>query len=911
MALLALALLPFAACSSNESPSETNPGPDAGVGEDSGIGIGDVDPARGVESVETSLVRTPAKAGEPLRVDCKLLDADGERIETDESVDFELVLSPEDSFEKNDSGEWIPVRSGRGRVACAARAFNVVDETPETFQIEPGSPHTVRTALGKNRVTAGTGVEASCSVFDEFGNAVEDADPSVDVDAMGAGISVDGTTVTIEKADTYRVTCTLDGVQNEFGASLEVNPAVPASFSMAALPQKQVYGLGEVVRFSTAVTDEFGNEVRRAEVGFDLRPAATPFGNARWEFNKEGTFEVTGTVQGDTKDDAELSETATIVVNGDGPDIQCQNPADGTMVDRTTSGTITFDGSVSDTHDVSSVTVGGDSVNVGSNGAFSTEINVRYGMNFLDIEATDQFGAENSKTCAFLVSNHWQNPSNFFTDAVGLDLEQSALDDGSRSGSGLDSIADAFYEILNSSELLVRVDGALRSNNPLVKDKCFANDPLFGFCLVRGDVLYIRDPEGTGSPGSGLSTGTNTISLDWTQKGMSVSTTLANNSSDDVRIRLKFDTGSCGTFRGWLEIADVTASLESNINLKNGNLEASLVNNSTSVSSGTVSTNFGGVCGNLAGLLEGILQNTYQNTVEGILKDQLESLVPTLLDNLVSSLDVSTLADRFSIPSFDGQGAVDVDFNVRFTELKTNTSRALIGLGTKFSPKSTSVSLPSKGVPHPTGDVLHEPNVPNNDVGASMYIGVVNHILHALWRGGIFEGKLGSPLFGSSAPQGTKAELSLNLPPVAKLESPNQVDVMMGSVTLTLTYPGLFDKPIVFEIGLVAETGVQLKQGDTLQFQNIKITEFFFTPRNISLDSRSRSIIESFIRDLFQKVIDRSLNQGLPGIPIPSFTVSSTLANFGLSQGAELGIKNPTLDAVTNHFTLKGDFGKK
>lgn len=897
--LLAVALLSFAACADNGS----TPGGESDTGVSDDIGTDADGPyserTSGAASVETT-VPTPVEVGTPLDVNCKLLDDDGNRISAD--VDYDVVLSPSDAFTKNDADEWVPTRTGDADAACAVPALNLVDDSPESFSVDPGPPHTVRTELDKNQIQAGSTARATCSVFDEYGNPVESADPEVAVDAMGAGIEVDGRDVTIETADIYPVTCTVDGASDEQAAPLEVTPGLPANLAMDPVPKKQVYGLGEVVRFASIVTDQYGNDVRSAKLGYTVQPSATPFGRARWEFNKEGTYDITGTVQGNTKDGKTLSETVTIVVNEEGPDINCQSPADGTIVDRKTSGQISFEGSVSDTHNVSNVSVNGSTVNVGSNGDFSTDVSVRFGINFLDVSATDQYGAENSKTCAFLVSDRWHNQGDYMSDSVALELQQEALDDDAYS-SLYDSLADVLHQVLNSSQFVTDLGNALLSAGTLL-DKSYA------FGTINLEAEY--EPKNSSNPASGLELGTSDVdlSMDWVPGGIEAQTVVGNETDggDDLRVRLDLD-GTCNqdfwVHIDQLELKDMVVDLA----LQNGNIDATL--QSVTVNSGNVDPKLSGLCGTIQNTLQGFLQDTYQDAIESELEKQIKNQVGSTLDDLFSSLDVSALGDTFSIQTFDGSGSVDIDFNLRFSKLDVDTSRGLLGVATKFTPGTKRIALPSKGVPLPDGSNFHDPSVTNNAVGASMYVGVVNHILHTLWRAGMFEGKLGSQLFGSSAPQGTQANLSTNLPPVARLQSSDRIDIMMGSLSLELTYPGIFDQPVVFDIGLLAETGVKLKGSDTLKFQNITISEFYFTPRNVSLDSQSRAVIESFLKDLFQKVIDRSLNKGLPGIPIPTFTINSTLANYGLPQGTELGITSPTLGAVTNHFTLKGNFGKK
>ncbi|MFB6374000.1 MAG: hypothetical protein ABEN55_13010, partial [Bradymonadaceae bacterium] len=196
-------------------------------------------------------------------------------------------------------------------------------------------------------------------------------------------------------------------------------------------------------------------------------------------------------------------------------------------------------------------------------------------------------------------------------------------------------------------------------------------------------------------------------------------------------------------------------------------------------------------------------------------------------------------------------------------------------------------------------------------LAATIHIGVLNHVLHALWRGGLFDTQIGDSLLGDSAPAGTEAELSLNLPPVARLQGSSKVELMIGAATVKLTYPGLFDEPIELRVGLVAETGVTIKNNDTLEFNNVQLTEFYFTPTDISLDAESRNVVESFLKNLFQGVVDESLNSALPSLPIPSFTITPAIGKYGLPTGSEIGIEYPSVGGTNRHFILEGSFGEQ
>ena len=77
-------------------------------------------------------------------------------------------------------------------------------------------------------------------------------------------------------------------------------------------------------------------------------------------------------------------------------------------------------------------------------------------------------------------------------------------------------------------------------------------------------------------------------------------------------------------------------------------------------------------------------------------------------------------------------------------------------------------------------------------------------------------------------------------------------------------------RPPAPTIGATARTSVSLN-GDQLQFNNIVLDEFYFSVGDVSLDETTRDVLEGFLKDLVQSLVDQSLNGALPSLPIPSF----------------------------------------
>ncbi|QED35314.1 hypothetical protein FRD00_26130 [Persicimonas caeni] len=838
-------------------------------------------------SVETVLASTTVSAGTPITVDCQLLDAEGGEVEIPDGVEPTLVYAPEQSFIEESALSLVPTMAGNATVSCQFPDLSLADDTPAELTIEAGAPHTVVTALDTNIVTAGDSATATCDVFDAYGNEVEGADTTVEVDASGAGIAVDDHTVTITKSGVYTVSCTADGASEERGQALEVNPSLPAALAISKVPDLPFYDTGQVVDIATIVTDEYGNQVDDAFVSFVSNPSGETFGHGRFRYNQEGTYTVTATVDGETKDDMTLEQSVDIVVNGQGPSIECVSPTNGAMRDAAPGDTVTFEGRVNDAQGIGEVTVNNSLVTVASDGTFQSDVTVRFGINFVDIRATDaatgEYKEENSTTCAFLTADKWGAEDQHMSDAVSLWVDQDAVDDGNY-GDPLDSLNDVLHTVLNSDGLRDQLHQSMLAANPLTEG-CV---DVLGFCTYRYKIMY---------RGSRID-GPHDSSLTLIQDGLRLGAVIRNVEIDLEETNLSLDVS--------VDVSSLTASMDATLDLHNGRPRLQVRPSTVSVTSGNIVvglTGWGWLDNILSSLVQGTLRSTVEDEVESFLKTQVNST----LDDLMSGLDISGLGNSFDIPRLDGNGSLSLDFGVNFSSLGVNATRALFGLGTVFEPANTTRATPSLGVPMPQGQNLLTAD-PQRAISAGVHIGVLNHVLHALWRGGLFDAAVSDSAIGGTFPDGTVLDIQTGLPPVAALQGSDKVVLMLGAMRMSIVYPGLFDDPVDVRIGAVARSGVQLN-GSDLSFQNIQLNELYFSPIGINLDADSRAVLESFLQDVLQNVIDTSLNNALPALPVPSFEIPTSLGTYGLPAGSDLGIVNPALGGTTTHFVLKGAFG--
>ncbi len=841
--------------------------------------------------VETLLSLSEVRAGESVDVTCRVHDASGMTLEADEGARVQITHSPGGSLVADEvtAQRFTATRAGQGVLTCAYPSMGLIDETPAELTILPGAPAQVIAELDRNLMQAGEVASVTCSVFDAYGNAIEGVEARVVTDPAGEGVSVEGGSLSVTRAGLYTVACQVDGASDQVADALEVLPAAPAAMALAKVPEQEVYGLGQVVTFDTVVTDRFANVIEGAAVAVGVTPSAVAFGQARFRFDAEGRYAVFAEVTGETEGGQPVTAEATVIVNGQGPQIRCLGPADGAMLDMRPGDNVTFRARVTDVNGVSSVRVNNQSSTLAEDNTISQAITTVFGINFAEVVATDGFGEQSSRTCAFLVSDEYIGEGQFLDEAVSLRLAQAAIDDTSRSG-GLNSLADLLHTMLNSQGMETTLDGALRGASPFI-DQCVQDVclPFVGCsCVFRLRVDY-RDLN-IGGPQD--------VALSLVDGGLRAVATVRD-------VRLNIGIGGTVSTSGSATVSSLTLDMTFNMSMQNNRPRISLraVN---SVNVGSVSTNFSG----LAGFVIDILVSLFEGTVRDLIRDQIRNYVRDsfnqILDGVVSGLDISGLGTTFNVPKLGG-GTIPVGFGLRFSSLATNTSRALFGLGLRFSGPVNRGGT-TLGAPRPSGAVLLDPTT-TRSVAAGVHIGALGQVLHVLWRAGMFDATLDGATFG--APAEISATLNTALPPVIESVGGGKVRLTLGAMQVSLLWPGFFDEPLNLTLGAVAESDVSLVNGEELRFGGIVLQRLVLSSDSVALDPVTGGILEDFFRRLLQSVIDNALNNALPALPIPAFALPDSLNTFGIPRGTELGLISPALTISGTHFILQGNFGSR
>ena len=855
----------------------------------SGVVVPDIAAPAVPRAIETTLDAPTIQAGQVVQVGCLLVDEAGQAFEGagTEEASFRVITAGADlEAQDPDQTLWQATLVGTKSFSCASNSLGLIDPTPAFLEVTPGAPATVVTTLDARTIRAGQAVAASCEVFDAWGNQVEGAPATLSLDRGGAGISVSGLGATIERAGDYLASCEVAATTGK-GAPLEVVPDVPAVISGGVAPMV-AWAIGEVVAFDASVEDRFGNVIPDPQIIYTA-PEGQAFGAGRFRFDQEGAFELKACVLGPTYEDRVLCASASVVVNGQGPQLSCEFPAPGAQLVRSPGQVVMLQGRVFDTNGVATVRVGGQAVTPGIDGRFFAPVTARYGINFVDLTAVDTFGEENSLTCAFATSQNWLPEGSELGDTITLKLRQPAVDDRARTAD-INSLGDLTHEVLNSQGTKDAIDAGLSAANPL-SDSCLQNT--FLGCAVSARTTYL----------SSRLAGPNDTTIDLITDGLELAA-LVRNTSIRLRVQgralgINYNVVATGTF----DLVEV--ELSSDLSLSAGRPNVALRGAPKATVSG-ISVRVD----NVNRLITSALTSLFRGRIRGIVERQLESLLSAqfnaVLDGVVSNLDVSSLGTRFDVPKLGGPGVVSMDVGVSFSSLGVSRSRALFGLGLGLS-GSASRPGTTLGSPYPVGPVKLDPPTAK-PVGVGIHTALLNQALHVLWRGGFFQGALGGGVLGDGLPADVSAMLEVGMQPFLISKGSGEIEVHLGEVSLDLVYPGLFDQPLRVELGVTADGKVGL-QGGALEFRDLVINEFYFSTPEVPLGETTRDVLEGLLRDVVQNVLQRSLNGALPSLPIPSFGLPASLAGFGLPGGSSLGLTSPQFDTSARHILLQGDLG--
>ncbi|HSD86908.1 MAG TPA: hypothetical protein VLB44_05315 [Kofleriaceae bacterium] len=836
-------------------------------------------------------------AGDTIVVSCTLHEND---ITSMVQADIKVV---DESKIARVNGAIMARKVGTIAVSCNLPGRGISDPTPAMVEIVAGPAANVVATVTPNPVIAGNDVTATCTVYDDFGNLIDTPPqaPTLGLAPSDSANTISGLSATMIHSGHYVATCELPGTTSN-NAGFDVLPNLPAHIALSLAPDLPVYAVNDSVQVLKVITDRYGNEIFNAtttDTPVPISPAVgpiTPLGNTTYTFGGEGTFRVTVTVDPPTDGNVTVSSFINIIVNSRGPAIVCNG--DATMLNLTPGTAYTVTGNANDINGVSSVTINGTAATVDASGNFSGAVTTRFGMNFVDITALDTFNQPTTKVCTFLISNNYKSTTTPIPDTVSLKLTQPAVDDYNRAGA-INSFGDILSIILNSQGLKDAVHNALLAANPLKPLSCDSQTCTFLGCVCWYSSAVTYNYSQFDGP--------NTTTLTLVDGGIAATARLEN-----VHVNLRVYgkvTGISYDTTGWVDVSYIQINLTLDTALANGRPHITVRPGSVSASVGSITTNFNGLDGWIINnivvpLAQGSLRNALANAIQSFVVNNFNAT----LDGLVSGLDISTLGATFNVPRIVGTGTVPLSFGVSFSSLSALSTRLLFGIGSRFT-STTANAFPTLGIALPPGGTLLDPTLssPSNTAVAA-HVGIFNGVLHALWKANYFTASFDASTLGGSFPAGATIDLTTRLPPVALISNAGVVQLHLGAVDLGIQNDPDLPASLAVRLGAEAHASVTLV-GNDLVFGGIVIDQIHMSTDTVNMTAQQQQSLQTLLQTVSQQLVDQSLNNSLPALPIPGFTIPASLGPYGLPAGKQLGINAPSLTVAPQHFTLRGQFG--
>jgi len=655
-------------------------GDDGGGGPTTDGGSTSVDTDDGTSSGGVFSVSGPStvEAGSPFAVGVTWTDGGGDPVDGGVSVS----VSPQEGAAVDGltvtltlAGDYTVTATGGG----ASDAFSL--------GVVAAEADAVALLLDAAEVSAGTVAAPSWSVSDAWGNPVE---AGVELTASPEGITVVGDTLETGAAGVYIITAVVEGTAVFDNETLEVTPGAPESLSISVDAVEAE--VGETLALEVSAEDAYGNLLGVEDVTWTASPAeGARFDERGVTFDADGVYTLTATTGG-------LSDSAgPVTVDSNGPLISVESPARAAYIEDDQ---VTVTGVVSDgATGVSSLTVNGASVSVGSDGGFSTVVSLDEGVNVLELAASDADGNTSDVLLGVL---------------AGTFVEDGAIIDELIELRVADSALAQLGELVTDGVSLDGLEDAVAAGNPIWEES-------YDDCGSR-DTFISADFES-------LAAGDVSADLNAISDKLRVTTTLA-----DVVIGVggEYDYCASGPYSidATVTVDAVVVTTTLYLRADGGGVVTATVNSSTVETSGYDSDfEDDALLSSLVSLAGVDLDAVVLEAVEAASLDAVEGALPEAVGDGMSAFELSQVVDL---------GGAEMGLDAWIRDITLDADGMSLGL------EGTIDASSATGAPATPGSLLVAGDRPDltgtsADLTFGLSLTTFDRMMHAAWQGGAFE----------------------------------------------------------------------------------------------------------------------------------------------------------------------------
>ncbi|MBA2665146.1 MAG: Ig-like domain-containing protein [Bradymonadaceae bacterium] len=547
-------------------------------------------------------------------------------------------------------------------------------------------------------------------------------------------------------------------------------PTGPAYLTLSADPLKAVYAPDAEITPKAEVFDAQGVRLNGAEVSWSFEPAASieAVDGGRLKLIAEGLVLVracTNSAAGSA-----ICATKTLVVDAGPPQLTIHAPKPG---DELSSRRIEVRGTAIDSRDDVYVYVNGQAVAVDTDGSFSANVEPHFGINHLEIVATDGLHAL-SRTARldvlwapefYATQEDSTRSAVRFEDGIALKLGQNFFDNKqpplviSELQIVTEDLADILYLLLRYIDL-----------NEQIPDPVVDTTAL----LLRVTDTSIEDPQ---------------VEIDMTDEGLElfirvpelVATTAGHLQLGDALLDLSGSIVARMSIRANILVSKPSANEPFVVELESFEL--------------AIETAEARFQSDAANAIFELAQSALRAQIEAILLDTVNTsfveLLPDLLRDIFNSLETALIGQSFPIDLGAGD-AVTLLFDGRINRFEIRHKEAIEAtIRTDVAVEGAPLFAHSRGV---ALSVPYSNDLPfffTSRIQVGLRLGLINGIFHTLWNGGLLELDVKSFLPDNLKNIVSAGHISSKLPPVIAPPTrgePFDLLLSLGQLEMTLEH---------------------------------------------------------------------------------------------------------------------------
>jgi hypothetical protein len=849
-----------------------------------------------VTRLSVQLSQNSSQAGEGVTIRCLAFDQEDRLVE---NITSRALIFPAEGWElsSDPSTQYIAYQAQSYQVTCSAPQFALRSD-PVTWEVTMGELSYTVAQVTDHVIRAGEQTSLSCLGIDAWGNQriLSEEVSTWEVSPPTSSLNSMSNTLSIERAGEYQVACLynppLDQVDTgipdvELQATwIQVHPSLAHSMSLSIQPQQEVYALGQVITLQTQVWDEYQNIITPTQFIWQIPVSFELFSSSSYRLTQEGEYNIRAQFEGPSTQDQILSETLTVQVDSNGPNIICEAPSQGSM--QIWQENLTLRGTIVDRSEIDLLLVDGVEVMLDPSvidDNFEVIVHPRKGLNWHTITAIDIHGNSNEVLCSYIVADDYLAINQNLNDSIIVNLGVAALDDD-QPARPIQSMTDLFRVGLEASDLEQELNQEAVQQNPIIPSQCFQT--FFSSCVLRLSANF-----------NNLSLGSNQVSLQ--PQGIGDNGALRFLIRfDDVIMNLTIQGSSAlGGINttGDISVDFIEVQGDFSIDTVAGVVQVSLITESSTSRLGDIDSNFSGLSGTIIDIALPFFESYIRDSISQTIEDAMLSQIDTTLSQAFSGFNLSDLSFDFDIIGLNGEN-ISVSLNTSLSDMSVNEEGLKIALDTSVEQSQGNPVNVGRGIP-----ILHQQwpeDAYSDQMTMRLRLALINQLLYVLWESGFFS--LNSDDGG--------LQFDLQAPPIMTWKGEgNFLALHFGPASASFSPSDLFPNAIEMMVLSTLESEVSIDEQGALNFarNGLRFDEFDIYVVDLMMTPDERQAVKDEIGALIIAFANEGLSNTLPSLPLPSFALPPEL---NLPADLTLGLRDPDVSVSPRAVTLSGRLGE-